>query len=400
MKEEIKVPTMGESITEAEIGSILKPSGSAVQEEDEIIELETEKVNQVLYAPFAGTVVWNVSEGDTVKIGDVLGVIDSEGAEAASEGKEEKTAAKEEKEPEKPPSEKEKKEKAPPPKEEERLPSPSKEKASKEGRGKRIMKEEFAASLKEKPKEVQPEAGKGREDGRESRRRMSKIRKTIANRLVDALHSAAMLTTFNEVDMSSVMSLRAKYKELFAEKHGVKLGFMSFFVKAVVEALKTYPDFNSYVDGDEIVERHYYDIGIAVGTERGLFVPVVRDCDSLGFADIERKIASYAKKAREGKLSLEDLQGGGFTITNGGVYGSLLSTPILNPPQVGILGMHKILNRPIAMDGEIVIRPMMYLALSYDHRIVDGKEAVTFLIRVKEILEDPSRLMLIDTDGS
>lgn len=400
MKEEIKVPTMGESITEAEIGSILKPSGSAVQEEDEIIELETEKVNQVLYAPFAGTVVWNVSEGDTVKIGDVLGVIDSEGAEAASEGKEEKTAAKEKKEPEKPPSEKEKKEKAPLPKEEERLPSLPKEKAPIEGKGKRVMKEEFAASLKEKPKEAQPEAVKDREVGRETRRRMSKIRKTIANRLVDSLHSAAMLTTFNEVDMSSVMSLRAKYKEMFAEKHGVKLGFMSFFVKAVVEALKTHPDFNSYVDGDEIVERHYYDIGIAVGTEKGLFVPVVRDCDSLGFADIERKIASYAKKAREGKLSLEDLQGGGFTITNGGVYGSLLSTPILNPPQAGILGMHKILNRPIAMDGEIVIRPMMYLALSYDHRIVDGKEAVTFLIRVKEILEDPSRLMLIDTDGS
>lgn len=377
MKEEIKVPSMGESITEAEVGSILKPSGSAVKEEEEIIELETEKVNQVLYASTAGTITWNVNEGDTVKIGEVLGVIDSEGEKAV-------------------PSEEEKKEEIP-------LTRPKEEKKAPEGRGKRAMKEEFVASLKEKPKpslKAVPERPEKKEIAEsETRRQMSKIRKTIARRLVDALHNAAMLTTFNEVDMSAVMALRARYKDLFLEKHGVKLGFMSFFVKAVVEALKAYPDFNSYIDGDEIVERKYFDVGIAVGTERGLFVPVVRGCDALSFAEIEREIAAFAKKGHEGKLSIEDLKGGGFTITNGGVYGSLLSTPILNPPQAGILGMHKIQNRPVAVDEEIVIRPMMYVALSYDHRVVDGKEAVTFLIRVKEILEDPSRLLLFDTDG-
>ncbi|MCC5832973.1 MAG: 2-oxoglutarate dehydrogenase complex dihydrolipoyllysine-residue succinyltransferase [Chlamydiales bacterium] len=390
MKEEIKVPAMGESITEAEVGSLLKPSGSAVLGEEEIIELETEKVNQVLYAPFDGTISWNVSEGDTVKIGDVLGTVDSEGAPAG--GPKEKEEEKKEEVP--PPApRKEEKPPQPPPKEEKPLP---------EGKGKRVMEEEFVASLKQKPKPIKPEPKKPEErvvvEG-ETRRRMSKIRKTIAGRLVDALHTAAMLTTFNEVDMSAIMALRAKYKELFLKKHGVKLGFMSFFVKAVVEALKAYPDFNSYIDGDEIVERHYFDVGVAVGTERGLFVPVVRACDSLSFAEIESEIVLLAKKAREGKLSIEDLRGGGFTITNGGVYGSLLSTPILNPPQVGILGMHKIQNRPVVVDGEIVVRPMMYLALSYDHRVVDGKEAVTFLVRIKEILEDPSRLLLIDTDG-
>lgn len=383
MKKEIHVPQAGESITEVVIGSLLKPSGSAVQEDEEIIELETEKVNQVLYAPISGTLSWSVKEGDTVKIGQLLGTIDSEAV--ATEEKEE----------------------APPPKEkeEEKLPLPKREKTpasppQTEGKGKRTMQAEFVADLKEPPKPVQPKPEKTVSTGeRETRRRMSKLRRTIANRLVDSLHTAAMLTTFNEVDMSAIMALRTKYKEIFLKKHGVKLGFMSFFVKAVVEALKAYPDFNSYIDGDEVVERQYFDIGIAVGTERGLFVPVVRGCDALSFADIEREILTYAQKAREGKLSIQDLEGGGFTITNGGVYGSLLSTPILNPPQVGILGMHKILNRPVVVEGEIVSRPMMYLALSYDHRIVDGKEAVTFLIQVKEILEDPSRLLLIDTDG-
>ncbi len=372
MKEEIKVPTMGESITEADVGNFLKPSGAAVQEGDEILELETEKVNQVLYAPFAGTITWTISEGDTVKIGDVLGSVDSEGAPASE---------------------------APPP-----PPPPLKEEkpqaVQEEGKGKRVMQEGFVANLQEKPKPApKPVPKKVIDTERETRKPMSKIRKTIANRLVESLHSSAMLTTFNEVDMSAIMALRAKYKEIFLEKHGVKLGFMSFFVKAVVEALKSCPDFNSYIDGEDIIERHYYDVGIAVGTEKGLFVPVVRGCEALSFAEIEQEIVAYATKAREGKLSLGDLEGGGFTITNGGVYGSLLSTPILNPPQSGILGMHKIQNRPVVIDGEIVIRPMMYLALSYDHRIVDGKEGVTFLIHVKEILEDPSRLMLIDTDG-
>ncbi len=230
---------------------------------------------------------------------------------------------------------------------------------------------------------------------RETRVKMSRIRKTIASRLVNSLHEAAMLTTFNEVDMSAIMLLRAKHKESFLEKHGVKLGFMSFFVKAVVEGLKAFPAFNSYLQGDEIVERHYYDVGIAIGTERGLIVPVVRDCDRLSFGQIEQQIVAYAERARQGGLRIEDLEGGGFTITNGGVYGSLLSTPILNPPQVGILGMHAIVKRPIAISDKVEIRPMMYLALSYDHRIVDGKEAVSFLVYLKKALEDPACMMLL-----
>lgn len=368
MREEIKVPTMGESITEAEVGALLAVSGSGVQEEAELIELETDKVNQVLFAPFAGTVTWSVSEGDTVKIGDVLGFIDSDGAPAPA------------------PKEEVKEESAPAP-------------AVAPGKGERIMQQEFVESLEKKAPEPVIEKKPVAQPGREERKRMSKIRKTIASRLVEALHNAAMLTTFNEVDMTAIMGLRAKYKEEFLEKHGVKLGFMSFFVKAVVEALKTFPDFNSYIDGEEIVERKYYDVGIAVGTDKGLFVPVVRDCDDLTFPAIEKAIVGFAKKARDGQIGVADMEGGGFTITNGGVYGSLLSTPIINPPQVGILGMHKIQNRPVECNGEVVIRPMMYLALSYDHRVVDGKEAVSFLIHVKEILEDPSRLMLIDTDG-
>lgn len=374
MKEEIKVPAMGESISEAEIGNLLKPSGSVVEAEEEIVELETEKVNQVLYAPCAGTLTWNVQEGDTVKIGDILGSVDSEGAAA----------------PQPPPK---KEEAAPPssPKEEPQAPPPPQEEP---GKGKRVMQQEFVAGLKEEPSPPPSKKVTVKETGRETRRQMSKIRKTIANRLVDALHNSAMLTTFNEVDMSAIMELRVKHKESFIEKHGVKLGLMSFFVKAIVEGLKAFPDFNSYIDGDEVVERKYYDVGIAVGTERGLLVPVIRNCDQLSFANIEQKIADYAKKAREGRIAIDDLQGGGFTITNGGVYGSLLSTPILNPPQVGILGMHAIQKRPVVVNDEIVIRPMMYLALSYDHRIVDGKEAITFLVRVKEILEDPSHLIL------
>lgn len=364
MKNEIKVPAMGESITEATVGAFLKATGSFAQSEEEIIELETEKVNQVLYAPFAGTVSWIVKEGDRVKIGDVLGTIDSEAVP------EEKKAAQ-------PPPES-----SPPP--------------AQMGEGKRLMKEAFIASLNAPPEaKQQPQAAI--QEGRETRKPMTKIRKTIGRRLVESLHNAAMLTTFNEVDMSAILALRGKYKESFLEKHGVKLGFMSFFVRAVVEGLKKYPDFNSYISGEEIVERHYYDIGIAVGTEKGLVVPVIRGCDHLSFAQIEKEIVHFAKKAREGRLAIEDLEGGGFTITNGGIYGSLLSTPILNPPQVGILGMHKILERPVAVEKEVVIRPMMYLALSYDHRIVDGKGAVSFLVHVKELLEDPARFIIDGT---
>jgi 2-oxoglutarate dehydrogenase E2 component (dihydrolipoamide succinyltransferase) len=378
MKEEIKIPAMGESVTEATIGRILKESGASAQEGDEIIELETEKVNQVLYAPIAGVVSWKVKEGDNVKIGDVIGLIDSE-SRAKVEEKPAPAAAK--KEEAKPPP-------APPP-------PPPKEEA-----GGRMMTEAFVQELKQAP-QLKEEALKKepiKEEGRETRRPLSKIRQTIANRLVDSLHTAAMLTTFNEVDMSEIIRLRTKYKESFEKKHGVKLGLMSFFVKAVVEGLKKFPNFNAYLDENTLVSRHYYDIGIAVGTERGLIVPVVRDCDWRTFPEIEKQIISFALKAREGKLAIADLEGGGFTITNGGVYGSLLSTPILNPPQVGILGMHKIMKRAVVVDDAIVIRPMMYLALSYDHRVVDGKEAVSFLIHIKEVLEDPSRLIFLDVE--
>lgn len=369
MKEEIIIPSMGESISEADIGTIIKPTGSYVEESEEIIELETEKVNQALYAPRAGVINWTVQEGDTVLIGDVIGFVDSE-AEAPTpviEKVEEK-------------------------------PKVVELRPAEPGLGRRIMQQEFVQEIKEPPT-LQPVSQPPMESERETRRQMSKMRQTIASRLVDSLHTAAMLTTFNEVDMSAIIALRAKYKEDFTEKHGVKLGFMSFFVKAVVEALREFPDFNSYLERSEIVKREYYDIGIAVGTEKGLIVPVVRACDTLNFPEIEQEIVNYANKARASKIEIADLQGGGFTITNGGVYGSLLSTPILNPPQVGILGMHKIQKRAVVVDDQIVIRPMMYLALSYDHRVVDGKEAVSFLVHVKNVLEDPARLMFIDTDG-
>lgn len=351
MKQEIKVPAMGESISEAVIGNILKPTGSQVAAEDELIELETDKVNQVLYAPAAGTVTWSVKTEDTVKIGQVIGHIETTGA------------VKVEPKPE-----------APAPK----IIVSNQPKA-------RIFKEEIFQP-QEKP--VQ------KPTGIETRKKIPKIRKIIAERLVEVQQNTAMLTTFNEIDLSAVMEMRNKHKESFEKEHGVKLGFMSFFVKGVVSALQAVPEINAYIDGDEFVQRHYYDIGIAVGTDRGLIVPVVRDCDKLTFAGIEQAISGFAKKAREGKLSVDDLQGGGFTITNGGVYGSLLSTPILNPPQSGILGMHKILNRPVAIDNQVVIRPMMYVALSYDHRIIDGKEAVTFLVHLKNHLEDPGKLLL------
>lgn len=387
MKVEIKVPAMGESISEATVGTLLKPSGSKVSLDDELLELETDKVNQVLYAQQPGVVSFVVAPGDVVKIGQVIGTIDSAGVGAPAEAK-----------PEAKPEAKKAVPKAAP------APTPAPETG-----GARVSREQYleqiqaepkveskAAPKAEKPAEKAPAApiesfAKGRQ---ETRRKMSKIRQVIAKRMVEAQHNAAMLTTFNEVDMSQVIALREKYKELFIKEHGVKLGFMSFFVKAVVTALMEFPDINSYLDGDEIVHREYYDIGIAVGTDRGVIVPVVRDCDHLSFAQIEKSIEGYAKKVREGGIVVDDLQGGGFTITNGGVYGSLLSTPILNPPQSGILGMHNIVKRAVVVGDQIVIRPMMYLALSYDHRIVDGKAAVSFLVTVKNCLEDPARLQL------
>ena len=435
MKIDIKIPAMGESISEATIGQILKPNGSQVALDEEILELETDKVNQVMYAPQAGTLNLTVKANDVVKIGQVVGHIDGDINHSAQ-----KEYLKEQKEETAHINENVKQEGVSTP-------------ISEENETKiRFSKEDFAADVhssqqlvkekeqKEEKVDVQPETLKtpsslaysslapafplgekhlgkissdkepsGERDPkevhsrelhpketlpRETRRKMSKIRKVIAQRLVEAQHTTAMLTTFNEVDLSQVMALREKYKDSFLKMHQIKLGFMSFFVQAAVSALKAFPDINSYIDADEIVHREYYDIGIAVGTDKGLVVPVVRESEQLSFAKIEQAIESLAKKAREGKLSIDDLQGGGFTITNGGTYGSLLSTPIINFPQSAILGMHKIEKRPVVVNDEIVIRPMMYLALSYDHRIIDGKEAVSFLVHIKNLLEDPSRLLL------
>jgi 2-oxoglutarate dehydrogenase E2 component (dihydrolipoamide succinyltransferase) len=397
MKAEIKVPAMGESITEATIGNIIKPSGSNVKADDEILELETDKVNQVLYAPQTGTIQLNVTKDQVVKIGDVIGYVESEGA--AKEEPAPKKAA----EPPKPTPPKETKPKEQP----ERMPSLEPPTRSSQGAGARVTKESFLTEIKEEEEEplptikTTPAASQAKvapekvsQDGRETRRKMTRIRRVIADRLVEAQQSTAMLTTFNEVDMTEIVHLREKYKESFTKEHGTRLGFMPFFIKATVSALQHFPDFNSYIDGDEIVHREYFDIGVAVGTDKGLFVPVVRNCDQLTFAEIESQIEALSKKAKEGTITVDDLQGAGFTITNGGVYGSLLSTPILNPPQSGILGMHKIMKRPVVIEDQIVARSMMYLALSYDHRIVDGKEAVSFLVHIKNLLEDPARHLL------
>lgn len=387
MKSEIKVPSMGESITEVTIGQILKPSGSTVKVDDEILELETDKVNQVLYAPVDGKLNLTVKTDAVVHVGQVIGFVESNG-----EGKAEAQA------PEKVEKQEPKAEKQAPPVKKEEEPKVQK---NEEG-GARISKADYLKTLSQ-PKPVAPaktavpipkSAPAQPQNERETRRRMTKIRRTIAERMVTAQQTTAMLTTFNEVDMTEVMGLRKKYQEAFQKEHDVKLGLMSFFVKAAVSALATLPDLNSYIDGDEIVHRDYFDIGVAVGTDRGVFVPVIRDCELLSFAQIEKQILAFAKAAKEGTISPDDLRGGGFTITNGGVYGSLMSTPILNPPQSGILGLHKIQDRPIALNGQVVIRPMMYLALSYDHRIVDGKEAVTFLVHMKNFLEDPARIIL------
>ena len=392
MKHEIKVPSMGESISEATVSSIFKPSGSQVKMDDELLELATDKVNQVLYAPQNGVFTLTVKEEDTVKIGQTLGYID-EAATATVENV-------------KPQPKAEVSSKKTPQASESSKPVPAQ--PSKTDKGKtRISADDYLNELIAQPevkeekqskeelkvisKQVSPTVESGE---REVRRKMSRIRKVIATRLVEVQHNTAMLTTFNEVDLTQVMSLREKYKETFAKEHGVKLGFMSFFIKAAVSGLKEYLDINSYIDGDEIVQRQYYDIGIAIGSDKGLVVPVVRNCDKLSFAELEQAIEAYASKVKDGTLTADDLQGGGFTITNGGVYGSLLSTPILNPQQCGILGMHKIQKRPVVVDDQVVIRQMMYLALSYDHRIVDGKAAVSFLVYIKNCLEDPTRLLL------
>jgi len=391
---DIVVPTLGESVTEATVAKWLKKPGDAVAKDEALVELETDKVSVEVSAVEAGTLGDIVAaEGDTVGIGALLGRLGAAGAAKPAPAAKPAAAAP-----------------APAPKAQQpaaQTAPPSVQRIAAEngisvdgmnGSGKdgRVTKGDALAALQAKPAAPAPSAPAAprRLDAREERVKMTRLRATIARRLKEAQNSAAMLTTFNEADMSPVMAVRARYKHKFEEKHGVKLGFMSFFVKACVTALHEVPSVNAEIEGDDVIYKNYYDIGIAVGTEKGLVVPVLRDCDKKSMAQIEQDIAGLGKKAREGQLKLEDLQGATFTISNGGVYGSLMSTPILNAPQSGILGMHKIQDRPVVVNGQIVIRPMMYLAVSYDHRLVDGKEAVTFLVRVKENLEDPERMLL------
>jgi 2-oxoglutarate dehydrogenase E2 component (dihydrolipoamide succinyltransferase) len=423
---EIRVPTLGESITEATVGKWFKKAGDPVQADEPLVELETDKVTLEVNAPSAGVLSEIAAQtGQTVAIGALLGQV-SPGAAAAAAAATPAAAVKS----------------APvvatqsaaavkaPPAATAMPPAPAAAKiaaddkidlASIAGSGKRgqVLKGDVlaAVSAAQAPAPVvalaplqapaaapmpasapapapAPRTTTPDDSAREERVRMTKLRQTIARRLKDAQNTAAMLTTFNEVDMSEVIALRARYKDAFEKKHSAKLGFMGFFVKACVQALKEIPAVNAEIDGADLVYKNYYHIGIAVGTDKGLIVPVVRDADKLSIADVEKAIGALGKRARDGQLTLEELQGGTFTITNGGIYGSLMSTPILNAPQSGILGMHKIQDRPVALGGKVEIRPMMYLALSYDHRIVDGREAVTFLVRVKEALEDPARLVL------
>jgi 2-oxoglutarate dehydrogenase E2 component (dihydrolipoamide succinyltransferase) len=427
---EVKIPSVGESITSGVVSAWHKKSGEFVSEGEALFTLETDKVSTEIVAEKAGMLETKVPEGQEVKIGEVVAIID-DSKRPAVEQKEEKPKKKEpeEKKKETEPEKKAAAEKAPVAAgadrgrpqptaattttlspavrrivEEEKL-EPGKIRGTGEGgrltkgdvlaavqqRGKADSSDVAAANAEEKieAREVEPSG-----DGRFVRKKMSPLRRKIAQQLVMAQHTAAILTTFNECDMSAVQELRRNKQDEFTKKNGVKLGLMSFFVKACVEALKAVPVVNGRIEDEDFIQNNFYDIGVAVGTERGLVVPVVRDADKKSFADLERDIADYASRARDGKLKIEDLQGGTFTITNGGVYGSLFATPILNPPQSGILGMHKIMPRPVAVDGKVEVRPMMYLALSYDHRAIDGKEAVTFLIKVKDCIEDPKKLPL------
>ena len=442
MATEIRVPTLGESVSEATIGRWFKKAGDTVKADEPLCELETDKVTLEVNAPAAGVLAEiTAKDGETVEPGGLLGQI-TEGGAAAGNGTAKPVEAKtaEAKATGTPPASSAKGApsasraaaaagdangasavrdpaiKGPKP----MPPAPSAAKSAADrgidladvtgsGRRGQVMKgdvvahqpaaapaqpvAEARAPAAERPAPMRaPSPANDAE--REERVKMTKLRQTIARRLKDAQATAAMLTTFNEVDMTEVMALRAKYKDVFEKKHGAKLGFMGFFVKACVQALKDVPAVNAEIDGTDLIYKNYYHLGIAVGTDKGLVVPVVRDCDQLGIAGIEKTISSLGKRAREGQLKIDDMMGGTFTITNGGIYGSLMSTPILNAPQSGILGMHKIQERPVAIGGKVEIRPMMYLAMSYDHRIVDGKEAVTFLVRVKEALEDPARLVL------
>jgi 2-oxoglutarate dehydrogenase E2 component (dihydrolipoamide succinyltransferase) len=404
---EIRVPALGESITEATVGKWFKQPGEAIKADEPLVELETDKVTLEVNAPASGVLAEiAVPTGDTVAVGALLGSVGA--ADAAAAPKAGGAPAPASALP-----------KAAAPAASSMPPAPAAAKLAAEnsldlgavaGSGKRgqVLKGDVIAALASASPPAAPLAAAAPapplpagarapiadDAAREERVRLTKLRQTIARRLKEAQNTAAMLTTFNEVDMSEVIALRAKYRDVFEKKHGAKLGFMGFFVKACVQALKEVPAVNAEIDGADLVFKNYYHLGIAVGTAKGLVVPVVRDADRLGVAGIEKAIADLGKRARDGQLRIEELQGGTFTITNGGIYGSLMSTPILNAPQSGILGMHKIQERPMVVDGKIEARPMMYLALSYDHRVVDGKEAVTFLVRVKEALEDPARLVL------
>ena len=401
---EVKIPPMGESINSGILAKWHVADGDVVKAEQPLFELETDKITSEGLAEAAGKITFLVAAGDEVKIGQVVATIDpaAVGAVAVPGGSASAPAAAT--------------------KTTETTNSPAVRRIAAEtgvdpasiagtGKAGRVTKGDMLTSAAKAPEVTAslpapaPVAARAIEtpkskienpgaSARQTRRKMSPLRARIAQRLVSAQHEAAMLTTFNEVDMSAVMALRAKYQDDFVKKNGLKLGFMSFFAKAAVHALREVPAVNSQLDGDSIVENHYFDIGVAVSTEKGLMVPVVRNCDTLGMADIEKAIGDAAKRAREGKITLADLEGGVFTITNGGIFGSMLSTPIINPPQSAILGLHAINERPIAVNGQVVIRPMMYLALSYDHRVIDGKEAVTFLVKVKQAIEDPSRLVI------
>jgi 2-oxoglutarate dehydrogenase E2 component (dihydrolipoamide succinyltransferase) len=412
---EIRVPTLGESVTEATIGRWFKKAGEAVAVDEPLVELETDKVTIEVPAPSAG-VLGEIAakDGDTVAVGALLGMINdgAAGAKPASAAPAAKPAAA-----------------APPPPAAAPAPAPAAKVAPSDaplapsvrklsaesgldastvpGSGKdgRVTKGDMLAAIEkaaaaptpvnQPAAAVQVRAPSPADDAaREERVKMTRLRQTIARRLKDVQNTAAMLTTFNEVDMTNVMAMRSHYKDVFEKKHGAKLGFMGFFTKACVQALKDIPAVNAEIDGTDLIYKNYYHVGIAVGTDKGLVVPVVRDCDQKSIADIEKGIADFGRRARDGQLKIDEMQGGTFTITNGGIYGSLMSTPILNAPQSAILGMHKIQERPMVVGGKIEARPMMYLALSYDHRVVDGKEAVTFLVRVKESLEDPARLVL------
>lgn len=388
---EVNVPSAGESVTEAQVGEIYKKVGDAVAVDEAILELETDKAAQEVLAPSAGRIAeLAVKSGDEVAVGALLLKIE-EGASASAGAAPAASASPAPAQPagNMPPS----------PAAQKIMAEKNIDPAGVQGSGKRgqVLKGDvlFAApAAPAAPASVARAPSSGDDAPREERVRMTRLRQTIARRLKDAQNTAAMLTTFNEVDMTAVMDLRKRYKELFEKKHGVKLGFMGFFTKAVCHALEEVPAVNAEIDGTDIIYKHFCHVGVAVGTDKGLVVPVVRDADHMSIAEIEKEIGRLGLKARDGALELADMQGGTFTISNGGVYGSLMSTPILNAPQSGILGMHKIQERPMVVGGEIKVRPMMYLALSYDHRIVDGKEAVTFLVRVKESLEDPERLVL------